>query len=119
MAREIIRGRFSVTFVSRYAAPFCAFRLILLRAMARAARLANPGMLKSTMFDKIEITLNGEPHALDSSAASVLCLIEELGYVGKRIAVECNGEIVPKSLHTSTQLQSGDRIEIVVAVGGG
>ena len=38
---------------------------------------------------------------------------------GKRIAVERNGEIVPKSQHASTELASGDQLEIVVAVGGG
>ena len=46
-------------------------------------------------------------------------LIENLGYSGKRIAVERNGEIVPRSLHTSTQLCDNDVLEIVVAVGGG
>ncbi|MEO8188162.1 MAG: sulfur carrier protein ThiS, partial [Burkholderiaceae bacterium] len=38
---------------------------------------------------------------------------------GKRVAVERNGEIVPKSQHDSTKLTSGDRLEIVIAVGGG
>jgi sulfur carrier protein len=46
-------------------------------------------------------------------------LIEQLGYTGKRIAVERNGEIVPKSQHATTALLSGDQLEIVVAVGGG
>ena len=46
-------------------------------------------------------------------------LIDQLGYSGKRIAIERNGEIVPKSRHASTPLVSGDRLEIVVAVGGG
>jgi sulfur carrier protein len=39
--------------------------------------------------------------------------------LGKRVAVERNGEIVPKSCHAETTLHDGDRIEIVVAVGGG
>ena len=46
-------------------------------------------------------------------------LIDRLGFTGKRIAVERNGEIVPKSQHAATQLASGDQLEIVVAVGGG
>jgi sulfur carrier protein len=46
-------------------------------------------------------------------------LIDLLGYTGKRIAIERNGEIVPKSQHATTQLATGDQLEIVVAVGGG
>jgi thiamine biosynthesis protein ThiS len=40
-------------------------------------------------------------------------------YAGKRVAVERNGEIVPKSKHAATPLAEGDQVEIVVAVGGG
>ena len=50
---------------------------------------------------------------------SVAALLETLGYAGKRIAVERNGEIVPRSRHAGVVLSEGDRIEIVVAVGGG
>ncbi|OZA47215.1 MAG: thiamine biosynthesis protein ThiS [Hydrogenophilales bacterium 17-61-76] len=46
-------------------------------------------------------------------------LIESLDLVGKRIAIERNGEIVPRSQHAVTPLANGDRLEIVVAVGGG
>ncbi len=46
-------------------------------------------------------------------------LLEQLGLVGKRIAVEKNGEIVPKSQHSATSIADGDHLEIVVAVGGG
>ncbi len=63
------------------------------------------------------LTLNGETRNLD--AQTVLDLLQELGYAGKRIAVELNGEIVPKSLHDQTPLNEGDQLEIVVAVGGG
>lgn len=66
----------------------------------------------------IEIILNGEPRQIapDESLAG---LIEQLGYAGKRIATERNGEIVPKSRYADTRLAQGDRLEIVVAVGGG
>ncbi|MDO4684012.1 MAG: sulfur carrier protein ThiS [Lautropia sp.] len=66
----------------------------------------------------MDIFLNGEPRqvATDQTLAS---LIEQLGYTGKRIATERNGEIVPKSQYTDTLLAAGDRLEIVVAVGGG
>ncbi len=65
----------------------------------------------------MQIILNGEARTFE--AQSVLALLQELGYVGKRIAVELNGEIVPKSLHADTALKAGDQLEIVVAVGGG
>jgi sulfur carrier protein len=46
-------------------------------------------------------------------------LVERLGLAGKRIAVERNGEIVPRSQFSLRSLADGDRLEIVVAVGGG
>ena len=73
-------------------------------------------MLKFVIM--IDISLNGEPRRLDSET-TVARLMEELGYAGKRIAVEKNGRIVPKSHHAETRVEQGDRIEIVVAVGGG
>ena len=66
----------------------------------------------------LELKINGESRQF-SAALTVAGLVEELGYAGKRIAVERNGEIVPKSQHASTALVSGDQLEIVVAVGGG
>jgi sulfur carrier protein len=50
---------------------------------------------------------------------SVAGLIESLGYAGKRVAIERNGEIVPRSKHPEVVLENGDELEIVVAVGGG
>ena len=72
-------------------------------------------MVKS---DAMKITLNGEVRQF-SSPLTVAALIETLGYAGMRIAVECNGAIVPRSRHAETQLAEGDALEIVVAVGGG
>lgn len=66
----------------------------------------------------ISLTINGEPAELPQ-AATVAALLEMRGLTGKRVAVERNGEIVPRSQHASVPLQAGDRIEIVVAVGGG
>jgi sulfur carrier protein len=66
----------------------------------------------------MEIIINGEVVAL-SSPLSVAALLASRNLSGKRVAVERNGEIVPKSRHAETVLQAGDRIEIVVAVGGG
>ncbi|GAA5176346.1 sulfur carrier protein ThiS [Niveibacterium umoris] len=66
----------------------------------------------------IEIVLNGAPQTLPAET-TVAQLLERLGYAGKRLAVERNGEIVPKGRHADARLTQGDRIEIVVAVGGG
>ncbi len=64
------------------------------------------------------ITVNGEPRA-HVDGQSLEQLIAALGLTGKRIAIERNGEIVPRSRHAAALLQPGDRIELVVAVGGG
>ncbi len=66
----------------------------------------------------MEIVLNGQPVML-TAPLSLAQLVEQLGFTGKRIAVERNGEIVPKSQHAACMLASQDRLEIVVAVGGG
>jgi len=66
----------------------------------------------------LDIKINGESRHFPE-ALTVAGLIDLLGYAGKRIAVERNGEIVPKSQHATTALASGDQLEIVVAVGGG
>ncbi|MFA7268422.1 MAG: sulfur carrier protein ThiS [Sterolibacterium sp.] len=65
-----------------------------------------------------DFILNGEPRRLDAEIC-VTRLLEDLGYAGKRVAVEKDGEIVPKSRHAVTLIEPGSRIEIVVAVGGG
>ena len=46
-------------------------------------------------------------------------LLLDLGHAGRRVAVDRNGQIVPRSAHDTTPLQDQDRIEIVAAVGGG
>lgn len=66
----------------------------------------------------LNLKINGESRQF-SEALTVAGLIAALGYAGKRIAVEKNGEIVPKSQHSTTALVAGDQLEIVVAVGGG
>lgn len=66
----------------------------------------------------LTLKINGEPRQFPAPL-TVAGLIDALGYTGKRIAVERNGEIVPKSQHGSAALASGDQLEIVVAVGGG
>ncbi len=66
----------------------------------------------------ITVSINGASRQFPQ-AISVAALIEEMGLAGKRIALERNGEIVPRSAFATQQLAEGDRLEIVVAVGGG
>lgn len=66
----------------------------------------------------ISVIINGESRAFDQ-APTCADLVTELLLAGKRIAIERNGEIVPRSQFGSCILQDGDRLEIVAAVGGG
>ena len=68
--------------------------------------------------EAMNITLNGQSLAVLPSA-SVHDLLQQQGWLGKRVAVERNGDIIPKSQHADILLAEGDRLEIVVAVGGG
>lgn len=66
----------------------------------------------------ISVTINGERRQFE---APINCaeLIAKLELAGKRVALERNGEIVPRGRHNEQRLADGDRLEIVVAVGGG
>ena len=66
----------------------------------------------------MDMIVNGKSVQVEN-AATVSQLLEQLGFAGKRVAVEKNGEIVPKSLHAETAIVASDKLEIVVAVGGG
>jgi len=66
----------------------------------------------------MHITLNGDAREFPLNT-TVIELLQTLGYADKRVAVERNGVIVPKSQHSATVLRDGDQVEIVVAVGGG
>ncbi|MEN0651875.1 MULTISPECIES: sulfur carrier protein ThiS [Hyphobacterium] len=66
----------------------------------------------------MQIELNGETREI-SPGATVTGLLAELGLDTRKVAVERNLEIVPKSLYAETALSEGDRIEIVHFVGGG
>jgi len=65
----------------------------------------------------LTLTLNGV--VTDVDVSTIAELVATLGLTGKRIAVERNGEIVPRSRYVETPLARGDRLEIVGAVGGG
>jgi sulfur carrier protein len=67
----------------------------------------------------LSLIVNGSVHVCRNPSTTVADLVRELSLEGKRVAVERNGEIVPKSSHAQTALRAGDRIEVVAAVGGG
>ena len=66
----------------------------------------------------ITISINGASRQFPQ-AISIAALIEEMGLTGKRVALERNGVIMPRSRFAAQQLADGDRLEVVVAVGGG
>lgn len=66
----------------------------------------------------LQILVNGE-HAEVSAGTTLARLIEARQLSGKRLAIEVNEEIVPRSHLNEYQLQQGDRVEIVQAIGGG
>ena len=66
----------------------------------------------------IRVTLNGAPREFHTPLTFAQ-LLDELALAGRRLAVERNGEIVPRSRFGDARLADGDRIEVVIAVGGG
>lgn len=66
----------------------------------------------------IAISVNGSTVHYDQPLP-VSELLARMALAGKKVAVERNGEIVPRGVHAATLLADGDRLEIVVAVGGG
>jgi sulfur carrier protein len=85
-------------------------------------------MLRRNMCDKylaplyysnvMKITVNGSTRVCEAPLM-VADLLQRMALAGKKVAVERNGEIVPRGAHGSTLLADGDLLEIVVAVGGG
>lgn len=66
----------------------------------------------------MNIYLNGEARQVPDNCSAAQ-LVEELGLGGKRIAMEINREIVPRSSYADTTLQTDDKVELVHAIGGG
>jgi sulfur carrier protein len=67
----------------------------------------------------MQLNVNGTARTFDGPLGTVADLLRELALDGKRIAVERNGAIVPRSRYAETPVTDGDRLEIVGAVGGG
>ena len=69
-------------------------------------------------METLELWIGGEPKQFEAPL-TLSQLLSKLSLAGRRIAVELNGEIVPRSRFDGIMLESGDKLEIVTAVGGG
>lgn len=67
---------------------------------------------------RIQVRVNGQPREL-AAGATVSSLISQLGYPAGAVAVERNREVVPRAAHATTELMTGDELEVVTFVGGG
>ena len=67
----------------------------------------------------MQILINGNAKQFQAKSMTIADLVNALNVAGKRIAIECNGEIVPRSQFAEVTLNDGDKLEIVGAVGGG
>jgi sulfur carrier protein len=72
----------------------------------------------SEVHSHYSVSLNGQDHEI-REGATLQDLLVQLHLAERRIAIELNGRIVPKSAHGQTVLESGAVIEIITAVGGG
>jgi len=66
----------------------------------------------------MHIMLNGQSTQI-AATATVASLLEHAGLAGRKVAVEVNQEVVPRSRHDTHPLAEGDRVEIIHAIGGG
>jgi sulfur carrier protein len=66
----------------------------------------------------MKIQLNGQEKNIPNPA-TIAALLQDMGLGERRVAVEVNREIVPRSQHGNFQLQDNDRVEVVLAIGGG
>jgi sulfur carrier protein len=66
----------------------------------------------------MRLHVNGQPTDLPPGFTARQ-LLERLELAGARVAMEVNGEIVPRSIHAEHRLKDGDKVEIVHAIGGG
>lgn len=67
----------------------------------------------------MQIIYNGKPRDLPDATKTIADLIADLGLRPQLVAVEVNGQLVPRGKHASHLLADGDQLEIVTLVGGG
>ncbi len=83
-----------------------------------AAPPAAPLAVPPAVPPAVRVLVNGEPREL-TAGATVSTLLSQLGYASGSVAVERNREVVPRRAHGTTELLSGDELEVVTFVGGG
>ena len=76
-------------------------------------------MVSSNISEYMKIYINGNLKQLDGEIMTISALMQTLNLIGKRLAIEKNGEIVPRSQFDEVYVSEGDQLEIVGAVGGG
>lgn len=91
---------------------------VLVCGHAGAVTHAAPRRTHTVTIAAMQIHLNGQPHQC-RDGESLAELLAIAGYAHRRIAVEVNREIVPRSAHAQHALREGDQVEIVHAIGGG
>ncbi|MCB9781156.1 MAG: sulfur carrier protein ThiS [Alphaproteobacteria bacterium] len=69
-------------------------------------------------MDAIALTINGEPRTVPAGC-TVAALLAELGMDREGVAVAVDMRVVPRSQHAARTLQDGDKVEVIIAVGGG
>jgi sulfur carrier protein len=67
----------------------------------------------------MDVIINGKQETLPTAQITIADVLAARGLANRRVAIERNGEIVPRSLHPTTLICVGDSLEIVIAVGGG
>lgn len=66
----------------------------------------------------MKIVLNGEERILETPS-TVAELLSNIGYANRKVAVEVNRKIIPRGRHAEHRLRDDDRVEVVLAIGGG
>jgi sulfur carrier protein len=89
------------------------------QSVARGEFYCNSMLSQNVKTFMITLHINGKQREFEQENMTVANLIQMLGLEGKRLAIECNGEIVPRGSFAETALHSSDKLEIVGAVGGG
>ena len=87
----------------------------------RRAVLRRPlrfAMFRAGMHEQVAITVNGEPRDI-APGQTLATLLRSIGLDTRKVAVERNEEIVPRSTYAEVALAPGDRLEIVHFIGGG
>ena len=74
--------------------------------------------MEQDLETRLRLTVNGEPQRM-AEGATVATLLERLGLAARKVAVERNREIVPRSEYATTSLAEGDALEVVHFIGGG